>query len=88
MRSGGYHTPRMGVLVQIRDVPEQVHRTLKARAAQQGTSLSEYLRQELERVASAPTPAELAARLDAREPFGVSNDEIVRAIRDARDAAS
>lgn len=88
MRCGGYHTSRMGVLVQIRDVPDEVHRTLKARAARLGTSLSEYLRQELERVAAAPTPDELAARLDAREPIDVSTDEIVRIVREARDAAS
>ena len=56
----------MGVLVQIRDVPEQVHRTLKARAAQSGTSLSEYLRAELARVAALPTPDEVRARL---KPF-------------------
>jgi plasmid stability protein len=57
----------MGVLVQIRDVPEEAHRTLKARAALAGTSLSEYLRTELVRVASRPTPEELVARVRARD---------------------
>lgn len=56
----------MGVLVQIRDVPEPVHRTLKARAAASGTSLSEYLRALLERQAARPTPTELSARIAAR----------------------
>lgn len=56
----------MGVMVQIRDVPEGVHRTLKARAAASGTSLSEYLRAELLRTASRPTPAELAERVRTR----------------------
>ena len=77
----------MGVLVQIRDVPEEVHRTLKVRAAQQGTSLSEYLRQELERVAAMPTPAELAALPDSREPMGITPKiaaEVIREIRDER----
>ena len=37
----------MGVLVQVRDVPEDVHRALKARAAASGTSLSDYLRMEV-----------------------------------------
>lgn len=75
---------RMGTLVQIRDVPEDVHRTLKARAATSGTSLSEYLRGVLARVASRPTPGELADRVRAR---GVANpgeptEVTVRPIRD------
>jgi plasmid stability protein len=56
----------MGVLVQIRDVPEDVHATLKARAALSGVSLSEYVRGVLARATSRPTPAELAARIEAR----------------------
>lgn len=56
----------MGVLVQIRDLPEPVHRTLKARAAASGTSLSEYLRSLLARQAARPTPDELAERVSAR----------------------
>jgi len=64
---------RMGVLVQIRDLPEPVHRTLKARAAASGTSLSEYLRGVLTRAADRPTPDELADRIRARGP--VDRDE-------------
>jgi plasmid stability protein len=56
----------MGVLVQIKDVPEDVHGTLKARAALAGVSLSEYMRSVLMRSASRPTPAELAARVRVR----------------------
>lgn len=58
----------MGTLIQIRDVDDEVHRILKARAAREGVSLSEYLRAELERVAGSPTPAELLARLRSRKP--------------------
>lgn len=58
--------PRMGVLVQIRDVPEPVHRAFEARAAASGASFSEYLRTVLARTASRPTPDELAARIRAR----------------------
>ena len=74
----------MGTLIQIRDVRDDVHRTLKARAAREGVSLSEYLRSELERVASAPTPAELLARLQSRKPVkpAESAAEALRAIRD------
>jgi plasmid stability protein len=56
----------MGTLIQVRDVPDNVHRALKARAAREGVSLSEYLRTELQRVAEAPTPDELLARLRSR----------------------
>lgn len=56
----------MGVLVQIRDVPEPVHRALKARAAASGMSFSQYLRTVLARAAERPTPEELAARIRAR----------------------
>jgi plasmid stability protein len=75
----------MGVLVQIRDLPDSVHRTLKARAAASGTSLSEYLRSLLAREAARPTPEELAARVAARgrveraEP----SEQAVRRLRDS-----
>lgn len=74
----------MGTLVQIRDVPDDVHHTLKARAAASGVSFSEYLRSVLARSASRPTPTELSARIAARgtvelaEPSAVA----VRSIRD------
>jgi plasmid stability protein len=76
----------MGTLIQIRDVPDGVHRTLKARAAVGGVSLSEYLRAELERVAAAPTPEELLARLRSRKPVRLteSSADALRAVRDER----
>jgi plasmid stability protein len=76
---------RMGVLVQIRDLPEPVHRALKARAAASGTSLSEYLRSLLAREALRPTPAELAERARAR---GVSSrsEPSERSVRRLRDS--
>jgi plasmid stability protein len=74
----------MGVLVQIRDVPDEVHHTLKARAAVSGVSLSEYVRAVLARAASRPTPSELAARVKARGATKLAqpSEVIVRAIRD------
>lgn len=69
-------------LIQIRNVPEDVHRTLKARAALAGTSLSDYLLREITRVAHAPAPEELDARIRARTPVEVTTDEILEA-RDA-----
>lgn len=61
----------MSKLVQVRDVPESVHRTLKARAAESGISLSEYLRGELALIASRPTPEEVRRRLRERTPVKV-----------------
>jgi plasmid stability protein len=54
---------RMAVLVQIRNVPEDLHRKLKARAALAGMSISEYLLQEIEKSLARPTPEELRQRL-------------------------
>jgi antitoxin FitA len=74
----------MGVLLQVRDVPEDVHHALKARAALEGVSLSEYVRGVLTRTASRPTPAELAVRIRARGPaeLGEPSEAIVRSIRE------
>ena len=74
----------MGVLVQIRDVPEEVHSVLKSRAALAGVSLSEYVRVMLARSAARPSPAELAARVRARgaAPLGEPSEVAVRTLRD------
>jgi antitoxin FitA len=58
----------MPKMVQVRNVPDDLHRTLKARAAMAGTSLSEYLLRELTRLAERPTREELRRRLEQREP--------------------
>ena len=75
----------MGVLVQIRDLPEAVHRTLKSRAAASGTSLSEYLRTLLAREAERPIPSELAARAAARGSVTRSepSEKAVRRLRES-----
>ncbi|HUF78797.1 MAG TPA: hypothetical protein VMR44_07775 [Thermoanaerobaculia bacterium] len=58
----------MTKLLQVRNVPEDLHRTLKARAALAGMSLSEYLLRELRRTAERPTPEELRRRIESRRP--------------------
>lgn len=75
----------MGKLVQVRDVPEDVHRTLKARAAGSGRSLSEYLRAELAVIAERPSPDEVRARLSSRAPVEVDElpADVIRALRDS-----
>ena len=66
-------------LIQIRNVPDDVHRTLKVRAAAEGTSLSDYVLREVTRVARTPTPEELDARIRRRDPAEVSTDDILAA---------
>lgn len=74
----------MGVLLQVRDVPEDVHRRLKSRAAAAGVSLSEYVRGELARSAGRPTVAELEARVRARGAATLAepSERAVRRLRD------
>lgn len=69
-------------LIQIRNVPEDVHRTLKARAASAGTSLSDYVLREIERTARTPTAEELDDRIRLRGRGAVSTEDILAA-RDA-----
>ncbi len=72
-------------MMQIRDVPEDVHAVLKSRAALAGVSLSEYVRGELARVARRPTPEEFIARVRARGPAPMAepSEVTVRRLRDA-----
>lgn len=58
----------MSTMIQIRQVPDELHRRAKARAALAGLSLSEFALQALERELRRPTPAELAARVRALDP--------------------
>jgi plasmid stability protein len=76
----------MGRMIQIRNVPDDVHRTLKARAAAEGMSLSDYIKRDLVRAAERPTFAELDARVRARSRSGMAPATTVEAIREIRDA--
>jgi plasmid stability protein len=72
-------------MIQIRNVPPKLHRKLKARAAEAGMSLSDYLLREIEEFASLPTPAEFAERLRDLPPVDLDEapHETLRRIRDA-----
>jgi len=76
----------MGVMIQIRNVPSDLHRTLKARAATAGMSLSDYLLREIEQFAEQPTMEELRARIHSRPKLNLSPSptEILREERDRR----
>jgi plasmid stability protein len=58
----------MPIMVQIRNMPNEMHRELKARAALEGMSLSDYLLRELRHVVERPTLDEMRRRLAALEP--------------------
>lgn len=74
----------MTSMIQIRNVPDALHRRLKSRAALAGMSLSDYLLGEIRAVAERPTLDELRARLQSRPAASVSVSpaEAVRAERD------
>jgi antitoxin FitA len=74
----------MSTMIQIRNVPDSLHRRLKARAALAGMSLSDYLLAEIRHVAERPTLEELRARVERRGPVTLSI-EPVQAIREERD---
>ena len=61
-------------MIQVRNVPDALHRKLKARAAMAGMSLSDYLLGELREVAERPTLAEFRTRLHARRPVSGAFD--------------
>ncbi len=73
-------------MVQIRNVPDEVHREAKARAARAGMSLSEYLLREVKRAIAAPPVEEVLARITARQRPSLTETpaEAVRAERSTR----
>jgi antitoxin FitA len=86
MRPTCMHAPSMSRMIQIRNVPDVLHRKLKARAALEGRSLSDYLLGELRKVAERPTLSEMLVRLErpVREELRPSAADLLRAERDQR----
>ena len=75
----------MSMMIQIRHVPDDIHRTLKSRAAHEGKSLSDYLLAELRHIAERPTMEEMRERLkrlSAENP----NPPPAQAVREERDS--
>lgn len=73
-------------MIQIRNVPPAVHRKIKARAALEGLSMSDFILREIVRIIERPTLSEVLDRLEAqpRRHLDPSPTEIVRADRDGR----
>jgi plasmid stability protein len=76
----------MSKMIQLRHVPDELHRRLKSKAALEGMSLSEYLIREARHAAERPTPAELRQRLAGRSVVTtrVPPAKAVRAERERR----
>lgn len=72
-------------MIQIRNVPDALHRKLKSRAALAGMSLSDYLLHQIRTVADQPTIEEMRTRLERLSPVSVTIDP-VRAVRAERDS--
>lgn len=76
----------MSKMIQIRNVPDELHRTLKSRAAAAGMTLSDYLMKELRQVAERPPFDEVYRRIQSQparvKPFDTA--KAVRAVRESR----
>ncbi|MCP9490081.1 MAG: hypothetical protein MSC31_09430 [Solirubrobacteraceae bacterium MAG38_C4-C5] len=72
-------------MIQVRNVPEDLHRALKARAAREGVTMSDLVLGELPRLAHKPSPQQLLDRIRQRTPVGgPSAAELIRAERELR----
>jgi antitoxin FitA len=75
----------MSKMIQLRNVPDALHRSLKARAALQGRSLSDYLIAEIKEIAERPTLEELQERMRGRKAVTAELDT-ARLVREEREA--
>jgi antitoxin FitA len=76
----------MSKMIQLRNVPDALHRTLKARAARAGMSLSDYLLAEIREIAERPSLTEFRERLHQRKPVArqIDTARLVREERESR----
>lgn len=75
----------MSKMIQLRNVPDALHRSLKARAALSGRSLSDYLIEEIKEIAERPTLEEMRERLHRRRTVSTELDTL-RVVREEREA--
>jgi hypothetical protein len=74
----------MSKMIQIRNVPDEMHRALKVRAATEGMTLSDYIKRELSWVAGKSKLEAVIERSEARGPSGLTTKWIVETIREGR----
>lgn len=77
------HVMHMSKMIQIRNVPDDVHKALKIRATKEGMSLSDFLRREVTKVAGTLTVEEVLERARRRGPVELDEDpaETIRKLR-------
>lgn len=80
MFSAWSNVVRMSKMLQVRNVPDELHRTLKVRAAERGMTLSDYVLRELEAIADKPALSELVEQLEKQEGTEIGDlaAEIIR----------
>ena len=73
-------------MIQVRDVPDRIHGTLKSRAAREGMNLSDFIKRELERAAERPTMQEWLDRTRQAKPIRAKRTaaQVIRELRDER----
>jgi plasmid stability protein len=74
----------MSKMIQVRNVPDEMHRALKASAAAEGISLSDYIKRELGGITAKAGLEEIDARVRARGPSKVRRETILRVLRESR----
>lgn len=76
----------MSKMIQVRDVPDHVHSTLKSRAAREGMSLSDFLKRELTRATERPTAQEWLERTQRAKPIvtKMTAAQVIRELREGR----
>lgn len=84
MSSARSNVPHMSKMIQIRNVPDDLHRELKMRAAAAGMTMSDYIKKELSWASEKDSWEEIYARAKARGPLGLSTQEVVELIREGR----
>lgn len=84
MSSARVNVGHMSKMIQIRNVPDELHTSLKIRAAAAGMSLSDYIKKELSWANEKDSWEEIRARAKARGPLGLSTQEVVDLIREGR----
>jgi plasmid stability protein len=72
-------------MIQVRNVPDDVHKTLKMRATAAGVSLSDYIKRDLEEAASRLSLEEIDARATSRGPSRLQTKTVLEALHEARE---
>lgn len=81
-----FNVVHMSKMIQVRNVPDEMHRALKATAAAEGMSLSDYIKRELAGLTDRSGFDEIEARIKARGPSKVKAGTVVQILRESRGA--